>query len=348
MPSRRNSPIRGLAKAANNNDLETARKELARSPDLLRGHNGWEPLIYAARKGFFEMATLLLDHGADPNASPSYGKTSAHTDLERPLHWACDFGRPDIVQLLLDRGAEVEGCQTWKTPLLQAARTGRPNVCEILETASGKRHFLVQVVSSSVEDVNRSLLDDPSLVRVADEYGTTAVHLAGEQWRPDVVELLLDSGGDATARDAHRETPLHLLAIHPQDGVLWWGDKRNTDFDDLFSQDDQIAVAELLVEHGADVRTQNWRKLTPLHRAVRAGRVRYVEFLLDQGADVNAADVAGDTPLRRAVTMKDRMDVARTLIEWGANVNAVNKRGKSVLDCARSRVMKSLIEDALG
>ena len=98
---------------------------------------------------------------------------------------------------------------------------------------------------------------------------------------------------------------------------------------------------------GANVGAQNWRKLTPLHRAVRAGRTRYVQFLLDHGANVNAADVAGDTPLRRAVTEKKRFEVARLLIERGADVHAVNKRGKSVLESANNKTMKELIQTAL-
>lgn len=143
------------------------------------------------------------------------------------------------------------------------------------------------------------------------------------------------------------DTPLHLLAIHPQDGVLWWGDKRNDDFEEKFSEEEQILVADLLMENGADVCARNWRKLTPLHRAVRAGRTRYVSLLLDNGADIDAADVAGDTPLRRAVTDKNRIDVARLLVDRGADPRVVNRRGRSVMDCARSTLMRKLVQSAL-
>ena len=163
---------------------------------------------------------MLLEHGADPDASPWYGKDSAHTDLERPLHWACDFGQTDIVEILIDFGADPEGCQTSKTPLLQAARTGRKEICRLLVLAGARQHFLVDVVQSPFDEVRKALEKDPTLVGIADEYETTPVHLAAELWRPHILELLLSRGGDPMARDKHRDTPLHLLAIHPQDGVL--------------------------------------------------------------------------------------------------------------------------------
>jgi ankyrin repeat protein len=313
-------------KAILNGDKETVAETLRCTSGLLKGEGGWEPLIAAARKGHVEITRLLLKHGAYPDASPWYGKESAHTNLERSLHWACDFGRPEVVRLLLDRGADVEGCQTWRTPLLQAARTGRSDIVAILESAGARPHFLVDVVLSPVDQVRRAIDDDALQVAVVDEYGTSPIHLAAELWRPDIVELLLSRGGNAMARDAHEDTPLHLLAIHPQDGVLWWGDKRNEDFAERFSEDEQIAVGESLVANGADVGARNWRMLTPLHRAVRAVRARYVSFLLDHGADINAADIAGDTPLRRAVTEKGRVEMARLLIDRGADVGAVNKR----------------------
>jgi ankyrin repeat protein len=56
------------------------------------------PLHWAAIAGSLKAATLLLDHGADPNARDRDGRT--------PLHWAARNNRPEIVSLLIHRGAD--------------------------------------------------------------------------------------------------------------------------------------------------------------------------------------------------------------------------------------------------
>src|SRR6266404_2558279 len=98
--------------------------------------NHWTPLHYASNDGMLEVARVLLDHGANANAKIAAGDTPLHmihTDkyeseesrvrtaqllLERgvdvdaqrnnhatPLHLASSYGRLEVAQLFLDRGA---------------------------------------------------------------------------------------------------------------------------------------------------------------------------------------------------------------------------------------------------
>ncbi|MEM2790511.1 MAG: ankyrin repeat domain-containing protein, partial [Thermofilaceae archaeon] len=58
-----------------------------------------------------------------------------------------------------------------------------------------------------------------------------------------------------------------------------------------------------------------------LHKAVFRGHLEVARFLVENGADVNARNIDGMTPLHLAV-FRGHLEVARFLVEKGADVNA--------------------------
>ena len=71
---------------------------------------GSSPLHFAALSDNLEMASLLLDHNVDPNASNYYGET--------PLHWACHKGHTQMILPLLASGADInQADHDGETPL---------------------------------------------------------------------------------------------------------------------------------------------------------------------------------------------------------------------------------------
>jgi ankyrin repeat protein len=93
-----------------------------------RQDGGDTPLHWAAHDGHFEIAALLLRHGADPAAQETryWGGT--------PLHWAAER-QPVLVQLLLQHGADINSRnqRTGQTPLHYCARCDDvPEVAELL------------------------------------------------------------------------------------------------------------------------------------------------------------------------------------------------------------------------
>jgi ankyrin repeat protein len=74
------------------------------------------------------------------------------------------------------------------------------------------------------------------------------------------------------------------------------------------------AVAELLLESGADVDARDHGGQTPLHQLASTGRgfVQMAELLLANGADVNATTESGLTPLELA-TQHDHRRLAALL-----------------------------------
>jgi ankyrin repeat protein len=62
---------------------------------------------------------------------------------------------------------------------------------------------------------------------------------------------------------------------------------------------------------------------TVLHRAASSNSVDVARLLIEHGANVNVISKRGYTPLHRAA-LSNSVDVARLLLERGANVHALN------------------------
>lgn len=99
------SEVAELHAAVKRGDLPAMRRLLERNPALANARSetdsrGTFPLHVAAEAGQAGAARLLLEYGADV----------ASRDLENDaiaLGWAAFFGRPELVQILLNAGSEA-------------------------------------------------------------------------------------------------------------------------------------------------------------------------------------------------------------------------------------------------
>ena len=89
----------------------------------------------------------------------------------------------------------------------------------------------------------------------------------------------------------------------------------------------QPEIAAFLLHNGSAPAAMDDAGSTPLHCAATAEVARK---LIEAGADVNATDAKGNSPLGVAAEY-NRVDVARTLLERGAEVNAHNCVGATPL-----------------
>ena len=83
-------------------------------------------------------------------------------------------------------------------------------------------------------------------------------------------------------------------------------------------------VVQFLLNHGADVNSQQDNHSTPLHWAAYLGDVNIVRVLLEHNADVNSKDDSGWTLHDAAESSGVRGDCAQLvqlLLEHGADVN---------------------------
>ena len=251
------------------------------------------------------VAQLLLEHGADPNLTGKDGETPLQILLggfHRFLSGRSDFYSNDIplvVKLLLEHGADVnprhKGCET---PLRLALRYEASNgVDPDSEHEEGKTplHKLLgpqhcglcsyYYRPDRILVVAQVLLERGAVVNAQDNDHKTPLFLAMRYRTPDIVRCLLEHGANPKLGNYEGKTPLHLLL-----GLQ--------DFDQDFgyhSDDHIFVVAQLLLEHGADVNSQDKSHETPLLLALRRKAPNIARFLLKHGADPSIGNSEGVT-----------------------------------------------------
>ena len=108
-------------------------------------------------------------------------------------------------------------------------------------------------------------------------------------------------------------------------------------------------IVKFLLKSNAAVDSKDYYGFTPLHDIARrsltkAGNYTEIaELLIAAGADVNAQAHDGTTPLHKAV-LNGRMDVARSLIENGADRYLKDNNGYTALDVAKIWRMREMIK----
>lgn len=277
-------------------------------------------IIKAARHGRADAVRLLLDRGASPNAPPPPTRkgrgivAKPHPPQEGPLH-ACIFrGYGEILSMLLAPGADIEARDhDGLTPAFVAVRRERPDALAQLLDAGADIHAEATAWGSLVDAAAQSN-KDPAVMSLLVNHGALdsasalekdfALRCAAQQGWKTVCERLLALGANAASRlDEFSGTTLEgALALN------------------------QPEVAELLVEHGADVHTRRHGD-TPLHTAMQNGYVSVAKAIIRAGADVNAENAQGRVPIVYAIDD----EVTRMLLARGADCNRVNALGWTML-----------------
>jgi len=123
-----------------------------------------------------------------------------------------------------------------------------------------------------------------------------------------------------------------------------WG---NTPLHEAVIRNDKKMAKILIEKFGANVNVQNKSGLTPLYEAImRDGNEEIIDLLLEKEADVNIKKYIGEhSPFNYAVIRK-RFDIARKLLENGAEINEQNSDGNTLLSLFKKESRNEKVEKA--
>jgi ankyrin repeat protein len=97
---------------------------------------------------------------------------------------------------------------------------------------------------------------------------------------------------------------------------------------------DLASVQEAVQKDPAALTYKEWDSATLLHDAVGRNQLDVAKYLLDKGADVNAVTTDGLTPLHMA-SQNGNIEMTKLLLERGAKINALDAKGWTPLDRAQ-------------
>ncbi|KAL0964344.1 hypothetical protein UPYG_G00322550 [Umbra pygmaea] len=143
-----------------------------------------------------------------------------------------------------------------------------------------------------------------------DRYGQTVLHEISRAWSVDVMRFFVERGSDVRRPDSYGVTPLHVAAALDYEEMIHFLLKRKGHF--------------LTADIGAKT---NLDHQTPLHYAAKNDAVGAIRVLLQYGADISAQDYKKRTPLQLAANL-DRSEAARALMELGADAGVKDSDGQ--------------------
>ncbi len=308
---------------------------------------GLTALLHASRQGHLEAVRALVEGGADINRVGAGDETS-------PLLMAVINGQFDVAMYLLEKGADpnLASAGNGVTPLWAAVnvqwqpRTRFPQPQEM----ALQRATYVDVMKALLEkgaDPNARLRSHPWFMvysgcgnrncGLADTSGSTAFWRAAYSVDVDAMRLLVKYGADPNLptiapREQRRRGPQG--GGPNSDGALAAKDESGLGPPIPYGGPGAYPIhAASGVEYGEGFAGN-------AHRHAPGGWLPAMKYLIEElGADVNQRDNDGYNALHHAAARGDN-ELILYLVEKGADVTAVSRRGQTTADMANGPVQR--------
>lgn len=318
------------------------------SPNL----EGQTALMTVARTGNLEAATLLIEHGADVNRAEQW-------QLQTPLMWAAAQLQPEMIGLLIEKGANpnaVSKVRVWDRRVTAEPRPQR--------RPPGGWTALAYAARQGCADCVRELVAGGADINQVSPEGITPLLMATLNGRWNASAALIEAGADVNKWDLWGRSPLYSSVDFKTVPTGGRADRPSLD------ETKPLDVINMLLANGANPNVQlklfpPYRDLgadrggdsilsigtTPLIRAAKAGDIESIEVLLAYGALVDLPNTQGMTPLIvasgdgsgvvdirvRYMNEERNIAAAKLLLDAGADIDAHRNNGGTALHGAAAK-----------
>jgi ankyrin repeat protein len=340
---------------------------------------GLTAMLYAARDGCYDCVEELIAAGADVNVPTPEGVTA--------LMLALDNDHNDVAKLLIERGANPHVWDWWgrtalyividrrETALAPArggfggggGRGGRGAAAPAQSTASSMQ--IVNMLLAADVDPNPELnMHRPSRGGNSGRFidpllstGCTPLLRATMTGDMEVVKALLAKGASPNINDMGLTPFLVAAGVGP-------GSRGGTGLaaESSAGGPSNVALMDLLIQHGADVNAQVTGTLTysmrisrapssnegftALHGAAQSGKTDLVRYLIEKGANTQILDSNGHKPIDLVGTSEAGRGApapaAPATAQFAVAVPATAAGGRGGVSPASAAEIRALLENA--
>lgn len=306
-----------------------------------------------------------LEMGADINTTI---KTTSNEYGSTPLMWAAQQGNTDLVEHLIQKGADVTiQNDQGRTALYyanqyaeQTLKAARPSSRAYYERKTREHTDKIQhalniqllnVVSSSnlrgqerINEVERLLSAGANINTIDSTTGNNAINQkrstplmwAAQQGDTALAHFLLERGADVTIQNSEGKTAAHYatqapgLAKESMEDLVAHAQSEAT----LAANVDANNRQEIYNHQGDINETNDQYSSTQLMHAAQKGNFDALEALLDRGADTTIQNTLGKTALMYAAQNgdEDGKCLSTLLSRPEIDINARDKNGRTALD----------------
>jgi ankyrin repeat protein len=258
---------------------------------------GMTPLMYAARDGRIESARLLIQNGANLEATDPNGIT--------PLLMAISNNQMETARFFVERGAQINVVDWYgRSPLWSAVEVRNMDIDNATFVNGVDREPVLEFIkllldkganpnvrTAETPPIRRFILPITGSLEWVDFVGMTPFLYAARAGDLTVMKLLLEHGADPKIPTFAGTTALMAAA-----GMNWT-------FAQTYDEgtDHLLEAVKMCLDLGMSIHDMNSMGLTALHAAAnRPGSDPIIKFLVEKGAKLDVKDNEGRTPLNWA------------------------------------------------